>query len=62
MEGLHVKNGSDVIRAKDAKSNFGKAGWMIILLGLVMYFMSAGVIVEGSNVIYPAYAASTGHQ
>lgn len=25
-----------------------------------MYFMSAGVIVEGSNVIYPAYAASTG--
>ena len=55
-----MKNGSDVIRAKDAKSNFGKAGWMIILLGLVMYFMSAGVIVEGSNVIYPAYAASTG--
>ncbi|MCD7845377.1 MAG: MFS transporter [Oscillospiraceae bacterium] len=48
------------IRAKDAKSNFGKYGWLIIVLGALMYFCSASVLVEGSNLIIPAYAEAHG--
>lgn len=46
-----------VIRAKNAKNNFGRTGWLIIFLGMFMYFCSAGVIVEGSNMLVPAFAA-----
>lgn len=51
---------SNVIRAKNANSNFGTRGWSIVILGMVMYFCSAGIIVEGSNVMYPAIEAAQG--
>lgn len=61
QEDLTMENPSGkIIRAKNANSNFGKRGWAIIILGMVMYFCSAGIIVEGSNMIVPAVAGATG--
>lgn len=54
------ENGTGVVRAKNSKSNFGKRGWSIIIFGMVMYFCSAGILVEGSNMIVPTVAAATG--
>ena len=54
------KKQTGVISAKNANSNFGSHGWFIIFLGMIMYFCSATITSEGSNLIYPAYSEATG--
>ncbi|MDL2238124.1 MFS transporter [Christensenellaceae bacterium OttesenSCG-928-K19] len=45
-----------VIVGKNAKSNFGRKGWyLIIILGLSMY-MQVGIISEGMNIVIPAFS------
>ena len=40
---------------KNASSNFGMQGWFIIFLGMLMWFASASITVEGANLIIPLY-------
>lgn len=44
------------LKAKDAKSNFGSRGWFVIIMGMCMWFFAAGITIEGSNLIIPAFS------
>jgi MFS family permease len=54
------KTNNGVIKAKNANSDFGSRGWFMIIVGMLMYFCSAAVTSEGSNLLYPAYSEATG--
>lgn len=43
---------------RDASSRFSLRGWLIILLGMAMWFFSAAMTVEGANVIIPAFSSA----
>ena len=51
-----MKKDQGVILAKNAKSNFGPRGWFIVIFGMLMYFCSAAVSVEGTNLIVPTFS------
>ena len=43
---------------KNASSKFSARGWLIVLLGMAMWFFAAAMNVEGANLIIPAFSAS----
>ena len=51
-----MSNSAPKVTAKNAKSNFGPRGWIIIILGMLMWFFSASASVEGTNLLLPAFS------
>ena len=53
---------SDLISAKtdkkSANSKFSARGWLIVFLGMAMWFFAAAMNVEGANLIIPAFSAA----
>ena len=45
-------------RGNDASSNFSARGWIIVFLGMAMWFLAAGMVVEGNNLIIPAFSSA----
>lgn len=43
---------------KNASSKFSARGWLIVFLGMAMWFFAAAMNVEGANLIIPAFSAS----
>lgn len=43
---------------KNANSKFSARGWLIVFLGMAMWFFAAAMNVEGANLIIPAFSAS----
>lgn len=43
---------------KNASNKFSARGWLIVFLGMAMWFFSAAMNVEGANLIIPAFSAS----
>lgn len=44
----------------DQKSNFGVKGWLLILFGIILYFLGSGATADGMNVTVPAFSAQYG--
>mgnify|MGYP004461842673 CR=1 FL=1 len=43
---------------KDANSKFSGRGWLIVFLGMAMWFFAAAMTVEGANLIIPAFSTA----
>lgn len=61
MDGRAQENFSRVeVNSKDAKSNFGRKGWMLITFCGIMLFFSAGTSVDGLNATVEGLATKHG--
>jgi sugar phosphate permease len=49
-----------VVKNDDAKSNFGKKGWLMIILAGIAFWFVTGATVDGLNVILAAIAEQSG--
>ena len=54
------KNREGVIYSKSTRSNFGKTGWLFIIVGIIVNFVGAGSLNDGLNVIVPQFAEMYG--
>ena len=51
---------ANTTQKKQSMTNFGKAGWGIIIYCLLMFYFYVGMINDGTNVLAPAAAANIG--
>jgi MFS family permease len=45
---------------KNQKSDFGFTGWLLVVYGMLLYFVASGVSADGLNVVVPAFAEKYG--
>lgn len=54
-----MRNTTKVTSAKkNASSKFSARGWLIVFLGMAMWFFAAAMNVEGANLIIPAFSST----
>ena len=51
---------SVVLESQNAKSNFGKWGWIFVAFHITSYFLQTGMIADGQNIVAPAVSEMTG--
>ncbi len=45
---------------KDQKSNFGFKGWMLVLFGVILFFLGGGAVNDSMNIVVPSFATQYG--
>lgn len=53
---------SVVLQSKNAKSDFGKWGWIFIIFHFTSYFLQTGMYADGQNIVAPLIAEATGSE